>query len=156
MSVGTFGPLAFRPTAAPDGGFHYWQGQSLGWWITTVYPLFADFPPISSVYVMVKRNQDGTCAPIYIGQTDNLRRRMMEHSKDKVLAAYKLGATQLHAHFIANTATERFAVETDLRNGHKTPLNEQPSAAFGGLIGLGNALMNPQPRSFLDSLVGVS
>jgi hypothetical protein len=40
-------------------------------------------------------------------------------------------------HLLAVSKGERLRIETDLRNGHRTPLNEQPS-----LAGLGAAI-NP-------------
>ncbi|KAB1086467.1 hypothetical protein F4V91_08515 [Neorhizobium galegae] len=151
MSTGIFGLLLAPPQQA-TAKHHEWQGRSGRFWITTVYPLFADFEPISSVYVMVKRNPNGTCSPIYIGQTDNLRRRMIEHTQEKLIAAYRLGANELHAHFLAQTDSERFAVETDLRNGHSTPINDQPSAA-GGLFGLGALYQATERRSSLGDLL---
>ncbi|WP_077962408.1 hypothetical protein [Ensifer adhaerens] len=154
MSTGIFGLLSGSLPQRQPPQHHDWQGRSGAWWVTNVYSMFADFPPIPSVYVMVKRLADGSCSPIYIGQTDDLRRRMMEHAQDKLVTAYGLGARELHAHFLAKTSYDRFHVETDLRNGHYTPLNEQPSAAaIGGLFGLGALIrQKEQPKSFLGGL----
>ena len=135
MHTGIFGQLV-PPPQQNAAQYQHWQGQSGAWWITTVYTLGLNLPAIPSVYLMVRRGVDGKCSPIYIGQTDDLRRRIAEHEKDKLLSACILGANELHAHFLAKTERQRFAVESDLRNGHATPLNVQPSAAMGGLFGL--------------------
>lgn len=134
MTTGIFGSLYPAPIAEREN--YWWLGRSGFNWITTIYPLFYDFADTPAVYLMVRRNWDGTRSPIYIGQTDSLRRRMMEHTKDKLARAYRLGANELHVHLLAETENQRLLVENDLRNRHPTPINEQPSAVLGGLFGL--------------------
>jgi len=76
-------------------------------------------------YVFVRRDPWGSVTPIYIGQTTDLQSRMREH--EKFDAALRLGANELHVHSLARTVAELFQIETDLRNGHATLINEQPS-----------------------------
>ena len=76
-------------------------------------------------YVMVQRLADGKRKAIYVGQSENLRDRLPRH--EKLFAARLLGATELHIHMLAKTDAERFRIETDIRNGHPAPLNEQPT-----------------------------
>ena len=156
MTTGIFGLLTTpRTTPAPDQ-FHHWQGQSGRWWITTVFPLLSSHISDASIYLMVRRDADGRAHPLYIGQASDTARRMGEHLRDKVLQAVYLGGNELHVHLLAKTEAERFSIETDLRNGHNTPLNKQTSAAaLGGLFGLGASYRNQQqPKSFLGQLGG--
>ncbi|TBH00386.1 GIY-YIG nuclease family protein [Rhizobium leguminosarum] len=151
MSTGIFGLLA----APSHDQFHRWQGRSGQWWITTVFPLFSSHITGASVYVMVRRDDTGRAHPLYIGQTSDTARRMEEHLHDKVLQAIRLGGNELHVHLLAKTEAERFAIETDLRNGHDAPLNCQSSAAvFGGLLGLGAAQIEKRNQTLAGLLAG--
>ncbi|XKM39551.1 GIY-YIG nuclease family protein [Rhizobium ruizarguesonis] len=151
MSTGIFGLLA----APSHDQFHHWQGHSGQWWITTVFPLFSSHITGPSVYVMVRRDDAGRAYPLYIGQTSDTARRMEEHLHDKVLQAIRLGGNELHVHLLAKPEAERFAIETDLRNGHNAPLNRQHSAAvFGGLFGLGAAQIEKRNQTLAGLLAG--
>ncbi|AEH77528.1 hypothetical protein SM11_chr0245 [Sinorhizobium meliloti SM11] len=114
-----------QQSAPPQSQHFWWQGASGYWWITTIYPLSAIPDFASTVYVMVRRNDDGSRTPLYIGQTNNTARRMSEHLNDKLFLAQLLGANEIHLHLLAETERDRLNVETDLRNGHLTPLNKQ-------------------------------
>ncbi|MBX4967198.1 hypothetical protein [Rhizobium binae] len=154
MSTGIFGLLLQPP--APQPQHWYWQGSSGNWWITTIYPLVGSHVELSSVYVMVRRDPDGRRHPLYIGQTSDTSRRMDEHDRDKLRQAVLLGGNELHLHFLAQNERERFAVETDLRNGQNAPLNRQDSpAVFGGLFGLGAAYVE-KPKQTLGGLLAGS
>ncbi|MGO4354216.1 GIY-YIG nuclease family protein [Rhizobium sp. RAF36] len=131
MATGIFGLLG-QLNSSPEPHFHHWQGASGQWWITTVFPLLASHIDQSSVYVMVRREANGMARPLYIGQTSDTARRMDEHLNDKIWQAMNLGGNELHLHFLAKTEQERFAIETDIRNGHETPLNRQNSVATAG------------------------
>ena len=150
MTTGFLG-LRQQKTIARDE-FEWWPGRSGCRWITTVHPLFHNFSAQPAVYLMVRRDTDGSRYPLYIGQTENLRRRMMEHTKDKLMRAYRLGANELHAHYIAEREGDRITIETDLRNAHATPINEQATSALGGLFGLGKLYPQPPQRSWLNQL----
>ena len=131
MSLGIAGLLYSATPATPE--FFWWQGASGRWWITTVYPVTRTNIDLASVYLIVRRNPDGTRTPLYIGQTDDTARRMSDHAHSTLFAAMILGGNELHLHFLAETERERFKIETDLRHGHATPLNRQLG---GGLMGL--------------------
>ena len=104
---------------------HWWQGQTGKWFPTTVLPLSNPNWDCPAVYIMVRRNFDGRCVPLYIGQSEDLGRRMSEHAHDKLLSAILMGGNELHVHLLAKSEWERFQVETDLRNGQPSPLNQQ-------------------------------
>lgn len=139
MNTGIFGLLSESPALAARSPFHYWQGQSGRWHVTTVFPLLNDYISSPSVYLFVRRDPNGSAHALYIGQTENTTRRMREHMYEKTLQAILLGANELHLHLLAESEAVRISIETDLRNGHASPLNKQHSSATpGGLIGLGS------------------
>lgn len=156
MSTGIFG-LLMQPPAPykAETRFHKWQGVSGQWWLTIVEPLIAHHLEIPSVYVMVRRDWNGLAHPLYIGQTSDTGRRMDEHIQDKLRQAIALGGNELHCHFSAGSKQERFAIESDLRNGHNAPLNRQNSApVFGGLFGLGAAQIEKRNQTLAGLLAG--
>ena len=118
--------------------FHWWQGISGQWYVHTVYP-FEGLPDIGSCnYILVRRRFDYRAEALYIGQKGDTD-RFSRHEKFE--PARRLGASEVHIHLLADSRQQRFEVETDLRNGHPTPLNEQPSAATSlGFGSLGFAL----------------
>src|SRR5260221_3981831 len=122
----------------------WWRGASRDWYIHTVYPFdrIPDFGPCN--YILVRRKFDGAAEPVYIGQKGNTD-RFSQH--EKFGPAHRLGASEIHIHLLAQSRQQRFDIETDLRNGHATPLNEQPSAAAS--LGIGG------PASGLTRLDGI-
>lgn len=153
MSTGIFGLLMQPPASQKaETRFHKWQGVSGHWWVTIVEPLLAKHLEIPSVYVMVHRDWNGLAHPLYIGQTSDTGRRMSEHLQDKLRQAVALGGNELHCHFSAGTEPDRFAIETDLRNGHNAPLNRQSTMA--GLFGLGAAYVEKPKQTFGGLLAG--
>jgi hypothetical protein len=96
-----------------------WQGASLAWYFHSIRE-FAETTAIGTAnYIMVRRELDGRRTALYIGQSGNLGERLPNH--EKFAEARRLGANELHIHFLANSASDRFSIETDLRNGHNPP-----------------------------------
>jgi hypothetical protein len=159
-TLASLASLVAAPARAPEPKFHYWQGGlSRAWFIHTVLPFTSSPAVIDANYIFVRRDREGKCTALYVGQSDNLSERMPRH--EKFAAALSLGANEVHVHLLAATSTERFRVETDLRRGHPAPLNEQgapsnkpmsladlaagfaslePPRPIGGLFGLGSPL----------------
>lgn len=79
MTTGIASALGLQP--APHSSFHWWQGASGEWWITSVYPLGITFHAMPAVYVMVRRQPNGQRDPIYIGETENCTERMKQHAQ---------------------------------------------------------------------------
>lgn len=114
-----------------------WQGASGAWFLHTIYP-FTDRLPFDNVnYVFARRNLNGTVTPLYIGQTEDGSTRFPTHEKFKPARA--LGANELHIHFGSGTRS-RLDIETDLRRGHWTPLNDQPTPAPAPIAGVADPL----------------
>jgi hypothetical protein len=113
---------------------HQWQGQSRKWYPFTIYAI--DHIPSfirACNYIFARPRFDGTREPFYIGESGDFNKELASHKK--LEPARRLGATEVHVHFLANSLLERLDAETDLRHGHWTPLNEQRTP--GGLLGLG-------------------
>jgi hypothetical protein len=128
------GSLSPQPAPARQD-FWWWQGASGAWYCHSIIPFSAD-PPFGTAanYVFVRREFDGRRTGLYIGQADKLRDRMSRH--EKLAPARSLGANELHVHLLGTTESERFRIETDLRNGHTTPLNYQGTPMVNALLGI--------------------
>jgi hypothetical protein len=107
-----------------------------------------------------------------------LHRRSGDFDKElanhpKLQPAKLLGATEVHTCFLARSRPERLDIETDLRRGHWTPLNYQPTPAplpaYGGLgslaaavgigggtPGLGSWPPAPPPKNALADLANLA
>src|SRR6266508_3556973 len=101
---------------------YWWQGASGHGYVHTVYPIHAipDFIKACN-YIFARPRFDGTREPLYIGESGAFDQRLNSH--EKLGAALRLGATEAHIHFLAESQQERLNIETDLRHGHPTPLN---------------------------------
>ena len=106
----------------------WWQGASGAWYIHTVYSIGAlpDFKACN--YIFAGPRFDGKRQPYYIGESGDFAERIDRH--EKFLPALRLGATEVHVHLLAASRQQRLNIETDLRRGHRTPLNEQSVAGF--------------------------
>lgn len=125
-------------TTAAVGRIGWWRGASGAEWITSAYPIDRFFMTGPGVYVLAKMDLSGRCHALYVGQTDDLDRRMYEHMRGKLPLAQLLGANEIHVHLLAKTRAERFEIETDLRRRLSPTLNLQSNdRSHGGLFGLG-------------------
>lgn len=98
--------------AAVSQSFHYWRGASGRRYLHTVFPL-VDCPLMSKVnYILVHCSSDGVRRPLDIGQTlsdaDSVNLARLRHR------AARLGANEIHIHFLSETSAERRATEADL------------------------------------------
>ncbi len=107
-----------------------WEGHSGSVYAHAIWP-FAD-PRVTwpANYIFVRRGRNGARTPLYIGHTDNMTMRWKEHSPELVEAAARLGANELHLHWIA---VDRAAVEADLRRIRPSLLSS-PSPALQELV----------------------
>jgi len=129
---------------------YWWQGASGRWYIHTVYPIHA-IPGFKACnYIFARPRFDGTREPFYIGQSGEFDERLDRH--EKLGPALWLGATEIHVHLLAQSRQERLNIETDLRHGHVTPLNEQPTSPLRTLADL---LLPPALPDQLSALAGL-
>lgn len=109
--------------------FHYWRGASGNRYLHTVFPL-VDCPLMPRVnYILVRREVDGTRLPLAIGQTTSVTDSLnLAHLRR---AGARMGANEIHIHFLPETVRERAIVEADLaarQLGHSAPSREfQPA-----------------------------
>lgn len=92
--------------------FHYWRGASGRRYLHTVFTLL-ECPLMPKVnYILVHCGPDGTRRPLDVGRTRSEAESLnLAHLRHK---AARLGANEIHIHFLSETGAERRAVEVDL------------------------------------------
>jgi hypothetical protein len=122
---------------------HRWQGQSGKWYVFSIYPIDGAPGFIRDCnYIFARPLFGGTREPLYIGESGDFAEELKRHPKLKDARAR--GATEIHIHFLAQGLSDRLDIETDLRRGHWTPLNYQPTPAMPfsqaiGSLGIGSS-----------------
>lgn len=105
-------PLHISNDADLENAFHFWQGASGKRYIHSVYSLFTCPELPKANYVLVRREENGECTALSIGQTkDNassLNLAFLRHS------AAKLGANEVHINVMTKSDHERNMVRLDL------------------------------------------
>ena len=139
--------------------YHHWRGESGQWYTFGIFGLHENFDFDGIVYLFGRARTDGLYDPLYCGQSSQGDVRLSRH--EKMAPARRLGATQVHVHFVENRA-ERFRIETDIRRAHKPQLNEQsmPALTLADLArlpgsGSGFGSLAPQP-SLSNSLLALA
>jgi hypothetical protein len=90
-------------------------------------PIGTPLREVPGVYVFCYLGSDGLAKPVYIGETDNLHRRLCQqlvqhHQWQNIRQA---GATHVSVYPVGGALALRQAMETRLRNAMPTPCNEQ-------------------------------
>ena len=85
------------------------------------------FNPVGGVYIFCRQATDGRWYAIYVGETDNFRRRLADelaghHRWQDITRA---GATHICAMVVSGGNAARIAIETDLRHGLNPSCNDQ-------------------------------
>lgn len=109
---------------------HWWQGASGRWYYFSIHPITAIPSWIRECnYIFARPRLDAsrTREPFYIGEKGDTDRF---ENHEKLPPALRRGATELHIYLLAKSHRERLDIETDIRHGHWTPLNEQPTRAM--------------------------
>jgi len=102
------------------------KGESGKTYTFNTYPIGTSFKEVECVYIYTK-GFNNSSQPIYVGQTDNLDRRIQEHEngdEDSDICIQNSGATHIHVHQESSKST-RIAIETDLRNNYNWSCNMQ-------------------------------
>jgi hypothetical protein len=100
-----------------------WPGKSGKNYLYYVYPIGTIFREDGGNYLFAKGNSQGYWEPVYIGQTNNLNRRLENHEKEG--CATRNGATHIHAHTNPYGEDARLAEERDLILRWQPVCNEQ-------------------------------
>ena len=103
---------------------HRWQGASGTWYLYYVYQLSPDLSlhEVGGNYIFAKSRSDGLFDPLYIGQTENLKKRITT-SHHRWPCVKILGATHIHAHRNM-PSVNRTAEEQDLIKAFRPPCND--------------------------------
>jgi hypothetical protein len=73
-------------------------------------------------YIFAKEVKSHEWTPIYVGETDNLQRRLTPNH-EKMPCVKRYGGTHIHAHTSSNDETIRQNEESDIRNKWNPPCN---------------------------------
>ena len=90
----------------------HWEGQSGRTYQYWIFPLGTHLDEKPANYMFAKETAPGFWRPCYIGQTENLNRRLRDHEKEA--CATRHGATHIHAHLNGPDEPARRAEEKDL------------------------------------------
>jgi len=106
--------------------FEFWRGASKERYVHTIYDLY-DCPDLPQAnYMLVRRDADGDCEILRIGQTES------RHGSENLASirhnAALLGANEVHVHLLPETPHDRDLVELDLRAGQFGTLSAEPVA----------------------------
>ncbi len=127
--TGLFGLNLSSPTKRAEPEMIRWQGESGNWYYHSIFSI-DEIPAYKEAnYIFVQRDYTGKRRALYIGQSGVFSDRLSQH--EKFSPAVRMGANEVHIHLSAKNRHERFQVETDLRNGHNPPLNEQNVEPLG-------------------------
>jgi hypothetical protein len=133
-------PGGILSALVPSPGYWEWRGISTRWFRHQIFPFSRAISVKNAHYIIARRKSEASCAGLYNGETEDTATRFPTHKKFLEAAFY--GANEIHICVIPDSAV-RFAVETDIRQLHQMPLNDQPIPA--GLLG-------PLPFSLLGAL----
>jgi hypothetical protein len=104
-----------------------WRGESGRTYELQNYPIGTRFNAVGGVYIFCWQASDSRWYAVYVGETDNLSRRLSDelaahHQLDNVRRA---GATHISAMVVSGGLSARLEIETDLRRHQKPPCNQQ-------------------------------
>jgi len=100
-----------------------WAGISGKGYTYEIHPIGTTFKEEPGNYIFAKETQPRNWTPCYIGQTENLNKRLENHEKEG--CAKRNGATHIHAHLTSGGEAVRKAEEEDLIRKWKPPCNDQ-------------------------------
>ena len=112
-----------------------------------VEPYDVNWPSLAAVYAFISPPSDNALLGsaslkiFYIGETDSLQRRMLEHRTEKWVEAQRLGATRVATLVVPHDA-DRSELEEELIRLHRPPLNETFGDLGGTFTGQRNKLFD--------------
>jgi len=89
-----------------------------------IYPMDTLFKDEPGNYIFAKKTSLlGGWTPVYIGETDDLAKRLPKH--DKLPCVKRNGGTHIHVHFTSGGTQVRRAEEADLLANFDPPCNKE-------------------------------
>jgi len=114
--------IAPGPGLEPEAQqFQFWGGESGQQYVHSVFSLIGcpELPPAN--YILARRSSDGGLTVLRIARTEH-EAQSLNLAEIRHRGA-KLGANEVHVHFLADTRRERQLIEADLRAAHFTGLS---------------------------------
>jgi hypothetical protein len=97
------------------------SGKTYKYWIK---PIGTSFKSEPGNYIFAKETSQQTWIAIYVGETDNLDRRLSNpDSHEKIGCVRRNGGTHIHAHTSSDNTTTRRGEEADIRDKWNPPCN---------------------------------
>jgi hypothetical protein len=86
-----------------------------------------NFNAVAGIYVFCSQAADGLWYAVYVGETNNFRRRLSDElsSHHRMESISRAGATHICAMVTVGGDAARVSIETDLRHGLNPPCNRQ-------------------------------
>jgi|SRR6516162_934822 len=110
----------------PKFGTITFTGKSGRKYTFTAYSRDSEFNDLGAVYFMTKRTIDRagklSHARIYVGQTDSLERRPLNHERKPCFDQHGANCVCI---YVEREETIRRAIETDIRQAYDPPCNRQ-------------------------------
>jgi hypothetical protein len=103
--------------------FQFWGGASGQQYVHSVFSLIGCPEVPASNYILARRHADGQLTVLRIGRVEH-----DAHSLNLAEIRHrgaKLGANEVHVHFLAGSQRQRCFTESDLRAAHFTELEAQ-------------------------------
>ena len=99
-----------------------WDGKSGKEHKYWIYPIGTTFEPAAGNYVFAKETEPHHWTPIYVGETDNLQRRLTTNH-EKTPCINRHGGTHVHTHTSSDNQAVRREEEADIRDKWNPPCN---------------------------------
>lgn len=107
-----------------DQGTINWPGKSGKEYKYWIYPIGTSFKTVPGNYIFAKESAPNKWKPIYVGETDNLSRRLDNpDSHEKMNCIRRNGGTHVHVHESANDVAIRQQEEKDIIEKWNPPCN---------------------------------
>lgn len=118
------------------GSFAVWRDRVGQTYPFNVLTRLADAPRLPGVYILVNRGNRLDRVPLYIGETENLHRRLCVDDHPKRDLAISDGADELHIWVEPAVGLNRFQLERLLIRNYSPPHNQEHllAMAFGGKL----------------------
>jgi hypothetical protein len=95
----------------------WWQGWSTRWYVTSVYDIKDFRCREAGMFVVVRKEGDGTRTPLLVGAADDVTDALFNECGDPFLRAIRAGATEIHVHLASEGAARREAAARDVADG---------------------------------------
>ncbi len=99
-----------------------WSGASGKEYKYWIFLIGTSFKPVPGNYIFAKETKPNTWTPIYVGETDNLQRRLTSNH-EKMPCVKRNAGTHVHSHTSSDDASVRQKEEADIIEKWNPPCN---------------------------------